>query len=61
MLIFDSTEINEEKGERTIVEQYESLNLGIAVQARSVFEAHSQLLGMTVGEFLQKNNMVLSK
>ena len=59
MLILDSEEINEEDNSRTILEQYESLSFGIAVQAKDIFNIYSQMLGSTIYDYLGKNNLLV--
>ena len=62
MLVFQSSEKSTEKdGERTettIVERYESLSLGIAVDMLTIKELKSGLLGSTVGAFLTTNELL---
>jgi hypothetical protein len=52
MLVLDSEEIDESSGARTILQQYESLSLGIAVRAADVFALRSRMLGKTIGQFV---------
>lgn len=54
MLIHNYEEVIEETNERTVVEHYESLSLGIAVQARAIMPLRSRMLGGTIGEYLKK-------
>lgn len=49
MLVFSSREVDSISSEVSIVEQYESLSLGVAIQATSVFGQYSNLAGVTIG------------
>jgi hypothetical protein len=58
MLVLETEEIEQQDSTRTVVQQYESLTLGIAVQAKEVFSLKSQLLGGTFGEYLERNKLL---
>jgi hypothetical protein len=62
MLIFDSSEnLTDEhrQGTKTlVVERYESLSLGIAVDVLTMKELKSSLLGSTIGAFLTENDLL---
>lgn len=53
MLILESEEVERGGGGRTLIQQYESLSLGIVVHAGEVFKSESQLLNKTLGEHLE--------
>jgi hypothetical protein len=52
MLVYKSEERVTE-GQTTIVEQYETLTLGIAVQSRSILPLRSEILSGSIGDFLK--------
>ena len=54
MLVHDSEEVEESTGTKTILEQYESLTLGIAVRAADIVSLSSRILGTSVGQFLSR-------
>jgi hypothetical protein len=58
MLVFDSAEVEKSPTSETVVERYESLSLGIAVQARKIFDIKSALLDNTLGEHFRENGML---
>ena len=53
MLVYTNREKVEERGETTIVEQYSTMTLGIAVQARHIAALPSKMLGSLLREHLQ--------
>lgn len=59
MLVYQSEERLEEKGEVSRVEQYEALTLGIAVTESEIFTTQSALLGCTIGDHLRKCALVM--
>jgi len=62
MLVLESEEIEKQMGEKatrkTVVEQYESLSLGVAVQAEEIFGIRSELLGDAIGGYFEKNKLL---
>jgi hypothetical protein len=52
MSILETEEVSDDGSSRTVVQQFESLTLGIAVQAAEVFEMTSELAGGKLGEHL---------
>lgn len=59
MLVFQSEEREASEKSETIVEQYESLSLGIAVRADQIFKLNSRILGTTIGEYLRSRKLVI--
>ncbi len=59
MLILESEEVEKTPATTRVVEQYESLSLGIAVPGRHLLNLRSRLLGGTFAEYLQKNSLLL--
>lgn len=57
MLVFSDKEILAEGGKETIVERYESLQLGMALQSASVININSRILG-TIRNHLVNNGLV---
>ena len=58
MMVYQSSEHIREAEETTIVEQYETMTLGIAVTAGEILAQHSSLLGVTIGEHLKANRLI---
>lgn len=58
MLVFSDKEVLREPTQETIVERYESLQLGIALQSRAVLDTHCRILGRTLREHLREHNLV---
>ncbi len=57
MLVLSDKEVLAE-GSTTIVERYEMLQLGIAIQAGAILSLHSDLLGRTLAEHLRAHGML---
>ena len=62
MLVFSSkeTESESKSSNTTIVERYESLSLGIAIQVGSIISQNSELLAMNVGEYLTSHGILVA-
>lgn len=58
MLILDTEETSTDGKTTTIIEQYESLALGISVRARFVLGLYSKLLGSSLHDFLFRRGLV---
>lgn len=58
MLVLDSEELEESTGTKTVVQQYESLTLGIAVRASNAVTLMSHILGTTLGHFISKSERI---
>ena len=58
MRILDSEDIDESSGTRTIIEQYESLTLGVAVRAADVLAMHSSMLNKSIWQFVAEADRV---
>jgi hypothetical protein len=60
MLIFRGDE-SEVKSDGTIVhhEQYEAMSLGLAVQAKAIFDIESRILNGTVGKYLAEKGLLI--
>ena len=58
MLILESEEVERGGGGRTLIQQYESLSLGIVVHASEVFKSESQLLNKSLGEYLESMKLL---
>jgi hypothetical protein len=62
MLVFENSEtLTQKDGQRTettVVERYESLSLGIAVDVLTIKEFKSGLLGSSIGAFLAANDLL---
>lgn len=61
MLVHTQTEKDSATKETVVVERWESLQLGIAVQASCVLSTRSTLLGRTIGEHLEERRLVLDR
>jgi len=59
MLVLQSEERQTAEEGKTVVEQYESLRLGIAVRIDQIFQLKSQMLGKTIGEYLCSRILVI--
>jgi hypothetical protein len=57
MLVLSDKEVLAE-GSTTIVERYEMLQLGIAIQAGAILSLHFDLLGRTLAEHLRAHGML---
>lgn len=57
MLVFTDKEIISSNKE-TIIERYETLNLGIAIQTCSIFDIQSSILECSLYEYLKKNKLL---
>ena len=58
MLVYSDKEIEEDTNNKTIVERYEALQLGIALQANSILDCHFKLLGCSLGSHLKKHQLI---
>lgn len=58
MLVFRHEEKIKDSGNYTSVEQYEVLNLGIAVTAKVVLQQNSRLLGGSIRDYLTKQSLI---
>jgi hypothetical protein len=58
MLILDTEEREQNSGGLTRIQVYESLSLGIAVHGSEVFKSKSELLNMTIGEYLDARKLL---
>lgn len=58
MLILDAEETSTDGKTTTLIEQYESLVLGISVQARFILGLHSRILGGSIHDFLDHRSLV---
>ena len=58
MIVNQEVERTKEGSETIVYEKVEALHLGLAVQAQSVLSVESSLLGMRVGEFLRRRNLL---
>ena len=52
MLVFAEEDVDVGAAQTTIVQHWEKLSLGLAVQGQSILGRHSQLLGRSIREFL---------
>jgi hypothetical protein len=52
MLVYAEEDVDVTGTRTVIVQHWERLNLGLAVQGQSILERHSQLLGQSIREFL---------
>jgi len=59
MLVLETEEIGESSSEKIVIQQYESLSLGIAIQAKEIFQQKSTLLGDAIFEFLGQNGSLV--
>jgi hypothetical protein len=59
MMVLEMEEREENSSERLLVQQYESLSLGIAIQAKEILELKSGLVGSTIFELLEQNGMLI--
>jgi hypothetical protein len=59
MLVLETEEIERNSTEKKTLQVYESLSLGIAVQATDIYPAVSKLLGGTIGDYLEKSNILV--
>ena len=57
-LLFQNEEIIESENKKVIVQQYDSMNLGIAVRQDTIFPLKSRILGENIGDYLYKNGLV---
>jgi hypothetical protein len=58
ILVLENEEIIEEKSERKVVQQYESMTLGIAVQQTDIFLLTSKILRNSIGDYLKYNGFL---
>ncbi|MCI5137032.1 MAG: serine protease [Candidatus Electrothrix sp. AR1] len=58
MLVYSQREIEEDSNNKSIVERYEALQLGIALQTNSVLDCHFELLGSTLGSHLKRSKLI---
>lgn len=58
MLVLDSEETSTDGKTTTLIEQYESLALGVSVQAGFILGLHSRLLGCSLNDFLIRKGLV---
>ncbi|MBI5565789.1 MAG: trypsin-like peptidase domain-containing protein [Chloroflexi bacterium] len=58
MLIFSDKEVLADGHRETIVERYESLQLGVAIQSSALLDLHYNLLNGTLRNHLAKNDLV---
>ena len=58
MMLLEFEEVQEKSGEKIKVEQYESLALGIAVRQTEMFDLSSNLLDMTLFEYLESQKLL---
>ena len=58
MPILEREDVSDDGHERVIVQQYESLTLGIATQARAILDQRSELLRGTVREYLKSARLL---
>lgn len=61
MIVNQSVEKSKDGDETAFYERVEALHLGLAIQALSILDVQSSLLGMRLGDFLQKNNLLVGK
>ena len=59
MLVLQMEEYEEGAGEKTIIEQYESLAMGIAVRQTEIFNTNSDILGKTFLEYLEEKSLLV--
>ena len=59
MIVYSEVEKSTEEKETTIYERVESMHLGLAVQSQSILPLKSRLLSTTVGDYLQKQNLLV--
>jgi hypothetical protein len=57
MLVLSDKEILKD-GSTSIVQRYEMLQLGIALQSAGLFDLHFEILGMTLGEHLKRHRLL---
>ncbi len=57
-LIFQNEEVIEEEKKKVIVQQYDSMNLGIAIRQDALFPLYSKILGDNIADQLSKNCLV---
>lgn len=58
MLVLDAEETSTDGKTTTLIEQYESLALGVSVQAGFVLGLHSRLLRCSINDYLSRNGLV---
>ncbi|NVE01196.1 trypsin-like peptidase domain-containing protein [Massilia sp. BJB1822] len=58
MLILDAEEVSTDGQTTTLIEQYESLALGISVEAKFILNLHSKLLGKTIQSWLESKDLI---
>jgi hypothetical protein len=58
MLVYSDREVIEETNSQTIVERYEALQLGIAIQSNVILDCYSHILGCTLRDHLQKQRLI---
>lgn len=59
MVVFSETEIDEEKGERTIFEKRETTKFGVAIQSHDLFDLNSKILGMRFRDYLTQEGLLI--
>lgn len=58
MLVFSESEVVKESGTTTIVERYESLHLGLAVQSAAILRLEFKNLGRGLGDHLAAHGLL---
>jgi len=58
MTVFRSAERVDDGAKEKIIEQYEALTLGVAVQAVEILNQECQILGGTIGEHLSRHDLL---
>lgn len=59
MLVFESRERVAEEERETIVQRFEAMRVGIALQVVSIVGLPSRILGGTIGEYLSRESLLL--
>jgi hypothetical protein len=57
-LLFQNEEIIKSENKTVVVQQYDSMSLGIAVRQDTIFPLNSRILGDKIGDYLYKNELV---
>ena len=57
MLVFSSREVISDEKE-TVVERFEALQMGIAIQCSELMLLSSRILGETIGDYLDRNSLI---
>ena len=58
MIVHQEKETSVDNKKTTVYEKVESLHLGLAIQSQVVSSIKSQMLGMTIGEYLTAHGLI---